>query len=117
MRSAGERMNRPPTQEVGNTIDWRRTRTIVATGAILATVALALPRTADARGRGYHGGNHGPVIVRGFYGFGYPYFGFGLGPYWGPYWGSYAWGPYAYGPPGGIDMSAAFTAGYGAVDM
>ena len=97
-------------------IDWRRTRTIVATGAILATVALALPRPADARGRGYHGGVRRGPVVRGFYGFGYPYFGFGFGPYWGPYWGP-GWGPYGYGPEGGIDMSAAFTAGYGAVDL
>ena len=97
-------------------IDWRRTRTIVATGAFLATMALALPQSADARGRGYHGGYRGPVVVRGFYGFGYPYFGFGFGPYGGGYWGP-GWGPYAYGPEGGIDMSAAFTAGYGAVDL
>ncbi len=100
-------------------INWRRTRTIVATGAVLATVALALPRPADARGRGFHGGYHrGPVFVGGFY---RPYFAFGFGPYWGPYWGGpYGWGPwgpYAYGPPGGIDMSAAFQAGYGAVDL
>jgi hypothetical protein len=58
--------------------------------------------------------------VGGFYGYpfpyAYPYYGFGLGFGYGPFYGSY-WGPWAYGPPGGIDMSAAFTAGYGAVDL
>src|SRR5262245_36451097 len=94
---------------------WRRTRTLIATVGVLA-VALSLPRATEAHGRGgYHGGH---AVVRGFYGFPYPYpyFGFGLGwgPYWGPYWG--AWG-YGYGPPGGVDMSAAFSAGYGAIDL
>ncbi len=94
-------------------IHGRPTRAIVATAAILATMALTLPRAADAHRRGGRGGHRlGPVFYRGYYGFGFPYFGFGFGPYFGPY-----WGPYGYPPPGGIDMSAAFAAGYGAVDM
>lgn len=99
---------------------WRRTRTIVAAAAI-AAAASSLPRAAEAQGRGGRGGHRGgygggyrgaPVIIGGYYGFGFPYFAFGFGPYFGPY-----WGPWGYGPPGGIDMSAAFAAGYGAVDL
>lgn len=99
-------------------IHGRRTRTIVAAAAILAAAALSLPGTAEAQGRGGHGGRggyyRGPAFAGGYYGygFGWPYFAFGFGPYFGPY-----WGPYGYGPPGGIDMSAAFVAGYGAVDL
>jgi hypothetical protein len=100
---------------------WRRTRPCFAAAAILAA-ALTSPRATEAGGRGGrggHGGHHGGhVVVGGFYGFPYPYpypyFGFGFG--YGPYYGGY-WGPWAYGPPGGVDMSAAFTAGYGAVDL
>jgi PEGA domain len=100
---------------------WRRTRTLLAAAAMLAA-ALSLPRAAEAHGHGVRGGyvgHGGPVVVRGFYGFpyAYPYYSFGLGfgPYWGPYWGP--WGYGGYGPPGGIDMSAAFSAGYGAIDL
>jgi len=89
----------------------RHTRTILAFAVMLGGAALALPRTAEAHPRG--GFRGGPIFVRPYfgYGFGYPYFGFGYGPYFGP------WGPYGYGPPGGIDMSAAFAAGWGAVDL
>ncbi len=97
----------------------RRTRTLLA-AAVLAAV-VTLPQAAQANGRGGRGGGYhgGPVVARGFYGYPYPYpypyfgFGFGIGfGYYGPY-----VGPWAYGPPGGIDMSAAFAAGYGAVDL
>ena len=96
---------------------WRRTRTLLAAAAIVAA-ALSLPRATEAHGRGGRGGyrgHGGPVVVSGFYGFPYAYphsFGLGFGPYFGPY-----WGPWGYGPPGGVDMSAAFAAGYGAVDL
>jgi hypothetical protein len=104
-------------------LNWRRTRAIVATAALAATVALSLPRAAHAHGSVYRGYRRGPVfVVGGNYGYAHPYWrypywryplgyhGFGWGPYWGP------WGDYSV-PEGGIDMSAAFTAGYGAVDL
>jgi PEGA domain len=107
---------------------WRHMRTLVAGAAILAA-AFTLPGATQAQSRGghgshgggYHGGGyHGgygygrPVFVAPYYPYAYPYFafGFGFGPYWGPY-----GGPWAYGPPGGIDMSAAFASGYGAIDL
>src|SRR5262245_42844918 len=107
----------------------RRFHTLVAAAAILVA-AFGLPGAALAQGHGghggggYHGGSgyhggygyHGPVVVAPYYHYPYAYpyfaFGFGFGPYWGPY-----WGPWAYGPPGGIDMSAAFASGYGAIDL
>src|SRR5262245_31641503 len=107
---------------------WRHTRTLLVAAAIFAA-AFALPGATLAQGHGSHGGGgyhgsgyhggygyHGPVVVAPYYHypFAYPYFafGYGFGPYWGPY-----WGPWAYGPPGGIDMSAAFASGYGAIDL
>ena len=96
---------------------WRHARTMLAFVVFLAIAVLAAPVPAEAQhahGGGYHGGGFhgGAVYVR-------PYFGFGFGyPYYYP-WGFYGfgWGPWAYGPPGGVDMSAAFVAGYGAVDL
>jgi hypothetical protein len=80
--------------------------------AVAMTGALALqPRPAEAHGRG---GRRVVVVGGGFY---YPWFGYGLGPYWG--WGS-GWGPFPpayYGPPGGVDMNVAMMAGYGAVEL
>jgi hypothetical protein len=82
---------------------------LVLAVAVALTGALALlPPEAEAHGRR---GGRGVVVVGG--GFYNPWFGFG--PYWG--WG---WGPYApayYGPAGGVDMSYAMMAGFGAVDL
>jgi hypothetical protein len=107
---------------------WRHPRTLLIAATIVAA-AFALPGATLAQSHGghgghgsagYHGGGYrggygfrGPVFVAPYYPF-YPRFafGFGFGPYWGPY-----WGPWAYGPPGGIDMSAAFASGYGAIDL
>src|SRR5262245_20994822 len=106
---------------------WRHPRTLLIAAATLAA-AFALPGATLAQshgghgGGGYHGGGyhggygyHGPVFVAPYYPY-YPHFAFGFGFGYGPYWGPY-WGPWAYGPPGGIDMSAAFASGYGAIDL
>jgi hypothetical protein len=88
----------------------RRTRMVLAFVVLLGGAALAVPRSAEAHPGGFHGG---VVVVRP------PYYGFGFG-YGYPYYPwAYGWGPwpYYYGPPGGVDMSAAFVAGYGAIDM
>lgn len=86
----------------------RKGRTAMVLGALVLST-LGASQVVDAHPRG-----HGHV---GFYGGGFygwnPWFGFGLGPYWG------GWGPYYPGfyPPGGIDMNAAMMAGFGAVDL
>jgi hypothetical protein len=70
------------------------------------------PPGVQAHGRG--AGRRIVVVGGGYY---YPWFGFGFGPYWGLGWG---WGPYPpayYGPPGGVDMSYAMMAGFGAVEL
>jgi hypothetical protein len=90
--------------------EWKRSRRTVVAAVALALFALGASRAADAHPRG-----RGRVVVYGggYYGFN-PWFGFGAG--FGPYWG---WGPYYPGfyPPGGVDMSAAMVAGYGAVEL
>jgi hypothetical protein len=96
----------------------RYTRAILAFAVMVGGAFLAVPRSAEAHPPGgFHGGVafHGSAVyVRPYFAFGFGY-GYPFYPFaWGPYWG---WGPYAYGPPGGVDMSAAFVAGYGAVDM
>lgn len=94
----------------------KRTRVLVGITAILAVLAAALPRAAEAHGgKGVRPGR--TIVVRGFYG--WPYYGFGWGPYFGPFYGPYfgsSYGPHAY-PPGGIDMNVAVLAGLGAVDL
>jgi hypothetical protein len=83
-------------------------------GLVLAGAGTMTPRPAEAHGRG-----HGHVVVGGFYGAPYWGFGLGFGPYWGPYWGGY-WGPWPglyYGPEGGVNMSVAMMAGWGAIDL
>lgn len=95
-------------------IRWRRMGPLLVAGLVLAGAG-ALAPPAEAHGRG-----HGHVYVGGFYRFA-PFYGFGVGygPYWGPYWGGYwgAWpGPY-YGPEGGVNMSVAMMAGWGAIDL
>ena len=88
--------------------DWKRSRRMLVAAVAVALVALAVSRAADAHPRG-----RGRVVVYGggFYAVN-PWFGFGFGPGWG-------WGPYypAFYPPGGIDMSAAMVAGFGAVEL
>ncbi len=91
---------------------WKRRRTIGAAALILAGLAVAVPQAAAA---GHGRGGHGPVVVApGFYGFpyaGYPFFGFGWGPYFGPYF------PYGFAPPGGLDLNVAFIAGAGGINV
>jgi hypothetical protein len=94
-----------------------RKRVLHGLGSIAALVAMALlvPGSAEAHGRGGPGGHGGrSVVVGGFYG--YPYYGVGFyGPFWDPFFYGYA-GVYL-GPEGGLDMGAAMVAGYGAIDM
>jgi hypothetical protein len=97
---------------------WKWTKRVLASLAVLAAAMLFSLTDAEAHGRGAPRGGHGPVVVGGFYGrpaFGY---GFGFGGFgYAPYWGMYGWGPYPYPPGGGIDLSAALIAGYGAVEF
>ena len=82
---------------------WNRSRSILVAAATLAGVGLAFPQAAAAFP---HRGFHRPrFFVGGFFGF--PYHGFGYGPYFGPY----------LGPYGGIDMNVALLAGVGAIKL
>jgi hypothetical protein len=104
---------------------WKRIGAmLVATGGLLG-MSLFVPSVAEAHGE--RGESHeGMEFHHGFR----PHvtFGFGIGPYWGapywgwgaPYWGWWGpgWGPYwggSYYPEGGVSMSQALVAGYGAI--
>lgn len=83
--------------------------------AALIGVAVLIPGSAEARGRGGRGGGGARPVVAGAH-YGYPYWGMGFyAPSWDPFFYGYA-GVYP-GPEGGLDMGAAMVAGYGAIDM
>ncbi len=73
---------------------------------ILAVIALAVPRAADARYYGHGYGHHG--YGRGYYGHGYGHY----SPYYG-YGSRYR----HYGPTGGLDLNVARQVGLGALDV
>ncbi len=87
----------------------------VAAALVLGSAALGWPLTAEARHRGRHGFHGG-----GFHGGARFGFGPGFRSYWGPwgfwsYWGPY--GPHAHSEGGGVPMSFALMAGFGALDL
>jgi hypothetical protein len=94
-------------------VSWKRMGPFLVVGLALAGAGALAPQPAEAHGRG----RGRPVFhFGGSYGFA-PFYGFGLGfgPYWSPYWG--AWPGSYYGPEGGVNMTVAMMAGWGAVDL